>query len=88
MSFGKNVAMFATLVAIVGDMPLESKILHNGYDYFAPQALPQAEGLGSAAPQVDGLAGSLAPQALPQAEGVSSFLGSAEPQALPQELGA
>ncbi len=53
--------------------------------YLAPQALPQAlglgssfagsdapqaEGAGSAAPQAEGL-GSAAPQALPQADGVS-----------------
>ena len=43
--------------------------------YFAPQALPQAEGFSS-------VLGSEAPQALPQAEGFSSVLGSEAPQAL------
>ena len=56
-------------------------------DYFlspAPQAEPQAEGLGSPAPQAEPQAeglGSPAPQAEPQAEG----LGSPAPQAVPLE---
>lgn len=79
----EDVAMFATLVARIGNVPLESKIFHNfclkkrlrpmtGTDrsfthtgcYFspAPQAEPQAAGLGSA-----GLPSSPAPQAEPQA---------------------
>ena len=58
-------------------------------DYFlspAPQAEPQAEGLGSPAPQAEPQAeglGSPAPQAEPQAEG----LGSPAPQAKPQAEG-
>ena len=78
MALGKDVAMLASLVAPVGDVPLEREVLHLTA-YFAPQALPQAEGFSS-------FFGSAAPQALPQAEGFSSFLGSAAPQALPQAL--
>ena len=56
-------------------------------DYFlspAPQAEPQAEGLGSPAPQAEPQAeglGSPAPQAEPQAEGLGSPAPQAEPQA-------
>jgi len=80
MAFGEDVAVSATLVATVGDVPLEGEILHITA-YFAPQALPQALGFSS-------FLGSGAPQALPQALGFSSFLGSAEPQALPHAVGA
>ena len=58
-------------------------------DYFlspAPQAEPQAEGLGSPAPQAEPQAeglGSPAPQAEPQAEGFSGL--SPAPQAVPLE---
>ncbi len=83
MPFRKDVAVLATLIALVGDMPLECKIIHlnqlEGSDYLspAPQALPQAAGFSSA-----GL--SPAPQALPQAAGFSSAGLSPAPQALPQ----
>jgi hypothetical protein len=84
MPLGKDVTVFAPLIAIISDVPLECEVLQH---YLAPHALPQAAGFcsGSAAPQALGL-GSALPQALPQAAGFSSGLGA--PQALPQADGA
>ena len=81
MAIGKDVAVLATLVALVSYMPLECKVVHC-FAYFspAPQAVPQAAGFSSA-----GL--SPAPQALPQAAGFSSAGLSPAPQAAPQAAG-
>jgi hypothetical protein len=80
MTFRKDVAVLATLVALICDMPLKCEILHLAYFSPAPQAEPQAAGFSSA-----GL--SPAPQADPQAAGFSSAGLSPAPQAAPQAAG-
>jgi len=80
MTLRKDVAVLATLVALICDMPLKCEILHLAYFSPAPQAVPHAAGFSSA-----GL--SPAPQALPQAAGFSSAGLSPAPQAAPQAAG-
>ena len=84
MPFGKDVAMGATLVAAVGDMPLESEIFHDRW--FFPKRKPDGNKKSSPSgnPSADYL--SPAPQAEPQAPGLGAGLGSPPPapQAEPQ----
>ena len=88
MSLGEDVTVLATLVTLVGDVPLKGEIVQLSIIncqlsiYFspAPQAEPHAAGFSSA-----GL--SAAPQAEPHAAGFSSAGLSAAPQAAPQAAG-
>jgi hypothetical protein len=86
MALAEDVAVLATLVADIRDMPLKSKVFHfaigfwGDENYFlspAPQAEPQAAGFSSLSPE---------PHAVPQAAGFS-FL-SPEPHAVPHAAGA
>jgi hypothetical protein len=84
MPLGEDVAVLATLVALVSDVPLKGEVVHASAAYLspAPHAVPQAAGFSAGFSAL-----SPAPHAVPQATGFSAgFSGlfpdpHAEPQA-------